>query len=31
MKILLIYYTGTYNTKYLTEMLKKALSKKGTR
>ena len=29
MKILLIYYTGTYNTKYLTEMLKKSLIEKG--
>ncbi len=29
MKILLIYYTGTYNTKYLTEWLRTSLVEKG--
>jgi len=29
MKILLIYYTGTYNTRYLTNQLKEKLVKKG--
>ena len=29
MKILLIYYTGTYNTRYLTKQLKEKLEEKG--
>ena len=29
MKVLLIYYTGTYNTRYLTNQLKERLIEKG--